>query len=56
MKRFLFEFTGREVGAIGVMQEFSVIVNADNEESARLTIYDTHEHITQLIVTELINK
>lgn len=43
-------FTGREVGAIGVMQQFTVEVRGRNSEEATLRLYDTHEHISGLVL------
>lgn len=47
-KSFLFSFTGRERGAIGIMQKFEIIIVAESEKQARLKIYDSHEHIADL--------
>lgn len=44
--RFSCSFTGRRVGAIGIMQQFSgVVVDAEDVEKARLAVYKTHEHL-----------
>lgn len=45
MKKFKVKFTGREVGAIGVFSHFELIIEAPDEDAARLKIYDTHEHL-----------
>jgi hypothetical protein len=39
-------FRGREAGAIGIFSRFAITVRADNEEQARLKLYETHDHIT----------
>lgn len=39
-------FTGRLVGAIGIMYPCEVTVDAADAEAALLACYDTHEHIT----------
>lgn len=51
LKEFVFNFTGRKVGAIG---EFIRVKNhriyAEDVEKAKLLIYKTHEHISKLEV------
>lgn len=54
MKLFLLTFTGREVRAIGAFQDFRVILDAESEEAARLKIYDTHEHLSNLRVVKIL--
>lgn len=44
-------FTGREVGAIGIFHKIETEVDGENEESARLALYDRFEHITGLTLT-----
>ena len=41
-------FTGREVGAIGKFYPITATTQGDNEEQARLNLYDRYEHITGL--------
>lgn len=48
MKKFKLSFRGRQVGAIGIMQGFSVEIEAEDERAAVLKLYDTHEHIMGL--------
>lgn len=48
MKTYLARFNGRAKGAIGVFHPCETFIEAETEESARLKLYDTHEHITQL--------
>ena len=43
--KFNLKFIGRRNGAIGILYRVSIIVEADNIESAALKAYDTHEHI-----------
>ncbi len=54
MKRYLLTFTGREVRAIGSFQDFREVIDAPDEAAARLKIYDTHEHISNLKVFEIM--
>lgn len=53
MKTFECYFTGRKVGAIGAFCEFIVTVEAENEDAARLKLYDTHEHISKLMIRDI---
>lgn len=45
MNKYRCTFQGREVNAAGIMSRFSIEVEADTPEAARLKIYDTHEHL-----------
>lgn len=38
-------FTGRLNGAIGILQNWTRLVDAKDFEQARIKLYDTHEHI-----------
>lgn len=51
--RYLATFVGVLKGAIGARQRFRLEVEADNEEAANLNLYETHEHISQLILIKL---
>jgi hypothetical protein len=51
--KYRLEFLGRKVGAIGIFYQISVTLEASTEDEARLKIYDTHEHISGLKVTEV---
>lgn len=53
MKTFECYFTGRQVGAIGIMGEFIVTVQAEDEDKAKLKIYKTHEHISKWFAREI---
>jgi hypothetical protein len=48
MKNYRASFTGRKVGAIGITYFIIDYVEAENEEQARLKLYDRYEHITGL--------
>ena len=45
-------FVGREKGAIGINYRINLHVEAANEDEARLKLYDTHEHISDVIFIE----
>lgn len=53
MKTFKCYFTGRKVGAIGIFYDFIVTVQAENEEQARLKVYETHEHLSKWSAREI---
>ena len=46
MTKWQAEFTGREVGALGVLSRFVAVVEADTYDGAVLALYKTHEHIS----------
>jgi hypothetical protein len=46
-------FHGREIGAIGIFGQHTIEVWGDTEEQARLAIYETHEHLTGVILRPL---
>ena len=48
MRYFKARLTGREVGSIGVEHHIDTIVNGNNEDKARLNLYNRFEHIKQL--------
>ena len=56
MKKYQANFTGREVGAIGIFYNISDTVKAENEEDVRLKLYDKYEHISQLTLKEIKEK
>jgi hypothetical protein len=47
--KYTAHFIGKNKGAIGILQKFIVVVEADNEDDARLKLYDTHEDIRQCV-------
>lgn len=53
MKKYQANFTGREVGAIGIFYDIKHVVEANNQEEAKLKLYDYYEHINNLSLTEL---
>jgi len=53
MKKFKCSFTGRTKNAIGIFYPITIIVEAENKEKANLKIYDTHEHLHHLTITEI---
>lgn len=46
-------FTGRTVGAIGVFYPITTTVDGDNEDDARLRLYDRFDHIMGLKLTPI---
>ncbi len=46
MNTYYFEGTARQAGAIGVTHPFNAEVKAENEQAARLKLYDNWEHIS----------
>ena len=50
MKKYKFEFTGRLIGAIGITYLCTKEVYADSIEQAKLKLYDTHEHISNIVL------
>ena len=46
MYEYTFTFNGRKAGAIGSLSRFKVSVIAENDELARLSLYENFEHIT----------
>jgi hypothetical protein len=55
MKQYQANFTGREVGAIGIFYDINHVIEANNEEEAKLKLYDYYEHINNLTLTEIKN-
>ena len=55
MKKYRALFNGRLVGAIGICDYFDVVVEGENEEQARLNLYDKYEHILGLSLVEKSN-
>lgn len=53
MYKYTFVFSGRKAGAIGSLSQFRVSVIAENEESARLSLYDNFEHITVMSLIKI---
>lgn len=53
MSLFEITFTGRKLGAIGIMQHFRRIVSAETPEAARLKLYETHEHVTNATLRQM---
>lgn len=49
---FTVKFKGRKVGAIGAFSEFNIQIAALNEQDLINKLYDTHEHISNLIISE----
>lgn len=47
---YLARFQGRRMGGIGISYHIEKFVEADTPEAARLKLYETHEHISGLIL------
>lgn len=52
VNKYTARFTGRLSGAIGCFHSCTVEIEAENEEAARLKLYDTHDHIQGLRLEE----
>ena len=52
MKTYTAKFTGREVNAIGIFYPITTTVQGENEEQARINLYERYEHIMGLTLTE----
>lgn len=45
--RYTARFNGRFKGAIGIFHNHVAEVEGENEEQARINLYNTHDHITR---------
>ena len=53
MKTYHCKFHGKLAGAIGISYAHIVTVQAETPEAANLKLYDTHDHIMHLEITEV---
>ena len=53
LKTFEMSFTGRTLGATGIMSKFVVKIQAIDKDSAAIRIYKTHEHVSMWKITEI---
>lgn len=53
MPKYRIKFTGRTLGAIGIMYPITAEVEAENTEKAILKLYDKYEHIQHARVEEI---
>ncbi len=53
MKRYVATFNGRTVGAIGIRYRCHIEVEAEDAKAAGLKLYETHEHISDVRITEV---
>jgi hypothetical protein len=44
-------FWGRKIGALGAVSPWVRVIEAENPEAARLRVYETHEHLSSVLVT-----
>ncbi len=51
-KKWKATFTGRPVNAKGIFSRFELSISAPTIEQARLKIYDTHEHLSEVSITK----
>lgn len=51
LKLFTVWFWGRKVGAIGNVSPWVRVIEASTSEAARLRVYETHEHLSSVLVT-----
>jgi hypothetical protein len=50
MALYTFTFNGRLVGAIGAFSQHMQTVRANNEGEGRMALYNTHEHLTGVVL------
>jgi hypothetical protein len=53
VRKYQIAFKGRQVGALGVLSTYSKIVDGCDVEAAKLKLYDTHEHISIMTISEI---
>ena len=53
MSKYLAEFIGRKVGAIGITYLIKTVVEADSIEAARIALCERYEHISRLTLLEV---
>lgn len=49
--RYRCDISARKKGAIGSFSRFEIEVEAENEDAARLALYDTHDHVHVVRIT-----
>jgi len=52
MKTYKARFYGRTINAIGIFYWIEVEVQGENEEQARLNLYEKYDHISRLTLSE----
>jgi hypothetical protein len=55
MKQYTFTFIGCKIGAIGAHHKITATTIGDSEESAKLKLYDTYEHIIKCKLIKTTN-
>ena len=45
-------FKGKRIGAMGRDCYFTVMIHAEDEDAARLQLYDTFEHLSKVVITK----
>ena len=56
MNRYRVLAWGRKKGAIGIMGAIVADITAENEEAARLKMYDDYEHLTHVRIIRRSDK
>ncbi len=54
MRKFIFQFQGRQVNQQGTFGTFTLTVEDATVEDALLKVYDTHEHISLMSIVECV--
>jgi len=47
------KFNGRKINAVGIFYDIETTVDGDNEEQARLNLYERFDHIMKLKLTPI---
>ena len=57
MKTFKIQFNGRKAGAQGITYPiYKIVLDAENEDKAILSLYDEYEHITNIKILKDLTK
>jgi len=51
--KYIANFRGRKVGAIGIFYDITAEVEGYSKKDARLNLYEKYEHISELKLTEV---
>jgi len=51
MTTWFIQFKGRELGAICIFSNYAVQVEGETPQEALLKVYDTHDHLSRLRLT-----
>jgi hypothetical protein len=53
MKKYTFTILALKIGSIGKRKNFTITIESNNFENAKLKLYDTHEHIQIISVNRI---